>query len=59
LKIIIKIFVFYINITNYIFRINISIGDWGLGIGDWGLGIGPNPQSPIPNPQSPIFVYLF
>jgi len=25
-----------------------------LGIGDWGLGIGPNPQSPIPNPQSPI-----
>jgi hypothetical protein len=25
-----------------------------MGIGDWGLGIGPNPQSPIPNPQSPI-----
>jgi len=23
-----------------------------MGIGDWGLGIGPNPQSPIPNPQS-------
>jgi len=22
-----------------------------MGIGDWGLGIGPNPQSPIPNPQ--------
>ena len=35
-------------------KIDVEIGDWGLGIGDWGLGIGPNPQSPIPNPQSPI-----
>ena len=26
-------------------RIQMGIGDWGLGIGDWA-------QSPIPNPQS-------
>jgi secreted Zn-dependent insulinase-like peptidase len=35
-------------------KMNIEIGDWGLGIGDWGLA---NPQSPIPNPQSPHFVF--
>jgi hypothetical protein len=38
----------------YIYILDQSKGDWGLGIGDWGLGPIPNPQSPIPNPQSPI-----
>ena len=38
-------------------KINIIIGDWGLGIGDWGLGPSPNPQSPIPNPQF-YFIYV-
>ena len=44
---------------DYLKKIVMGIGDWGLGIGDWGLGPIPNPQSPIPIPNPHIIYYMY
>ena len=49
-KINIKLIYIFNKIKNYLLNNKIN-----MGIGDWGLGPIPNPQSPIPNPH--IYYY--
>jgi len=46
---IIKLFLF--NLNNTEFNWGLGIGDWGLGIGDW--GVGPKTKNPNPKHQQP------
>jgi len=41
---------------NKICKLNLFFQKIEIYIGDWGLGPIPNPQSPIPNPQSPLYI---